>query len=680
MAISLETIQPLLNWLQLHPYLAGLIVFLISLSESLAIIGLLIPGTVVMTAIGGLIGSGILPLAPTIAWAIAGAIAGDGISYWLGHHFHQHLRDFWPFNRIPKLLKKGEIFFFAHGGKSVFLGRFIGPIRPVIPVIAGMMNMSPLRFTLANISSAISWAILYMAPGIFLGALSQQLAPHVWPRLFALLLITLLLLWLFGWLLRRLITYSQQSLHQAATRCWQYIITRPQWQWLARMLTSQQNSTLGTNQLLLASLWLISLGLLIWSVNQYTPHSWMSSLNVPLLNFFASLRVIALDKIAVTLTLFSQPWLILSIAGIFLVGLLTLSYWRTSFYYAFGLVLAGLAIFWLKNHASVPQVSGFVFDPNFKLPACCCVLLSCVVLGNIFVMTSYSLRKSLLKPFLILLILISITPLYLQLSWAIDIVTATTFALFIVLSVALFYYRQTNLQANINVLLLGICFIAVISVSLSLYSNYQPLSKKLERTLPKQAYQMNTWWSLEQQPLVLYRQNRFGNPVQLLNVQWASYQQNIIDIMTKNGWQKAPKTNIAVILNRLTANNTGMELPLLPQVYLGHKANLIMTKLVDNHLLILRLWSTNTIIQPNNLPLWIGSISYHRGKHKASNNNFTAGDIAPRKLLQNDLTEFDWKRIPHPQLPCLNSIEDRDCDGWLLMIRPLLSRTKHHAS
>lgn len=120
----LAEIKPFLDWLQLHPHWGGFIAGLIAFSESLVVIGLLIPGSVMMTAIGTLIGADILPFTITILWAIAGAILGDTLSFWLGHHYHERLRDFWPFRTHPKILAKGEQFFLSHGRKGVFIGRF----------------------------------------------------------------------------------------------------------------------------------------------------------------------------------------------------------------------------------------------------------------------------------------------------------------------------------------------------------------------------------------------------------------------------------------------------------------------------------------------------------------------------------------------------------------------------
>src|ERR1700724_3063092 len=92
---------PILQWLNTHPELAGLATFLISAAESVAIIGTIVPGSVMMTAIGALVGAGIIPFWSTLVWAILGAIVGDGISYWLGYYFKNSLHDTWPFRQHP---------------------------------------------------------------------------------------------------------------------------------------------------------------------------------------------------------------------------------------------------------------------------------------------------------------------------------------------------------------------------------------------------------------------------------------------------------------------------------------------------------------------------------------------------------------------------------------------------
>lgn len=162
---SAETYQAIQNWLMLNPVWAGLAVFTIAMSESLAVVGLFIPGLLMMGIVGALVSAGVLAIAPTLLYAIFGAIVGDGISYWIGRRFKEHLPYYWPFRRFPQWLARGKKFFLDHGSKSIVIGRFVGPVRPFIPVVAGMMSMDPRVFLFANILSAVIWAPIYMLPG-----------------------------------------------------------------------------------------------------------------------------------------------------------------------------------------------------------------------------------------------------------------------------------------------------------------------------------------------------------------------------------------------------------------------------------------------------------------------------------------------------------------------------------
>ncbi|KES14420.1 SNARE associated Golgi family protein, partial [Gilliamella apis SCGC AB-598-P17] len=54
-----------------------------------------------------------------------------------------------------------------HWAIEVFIGRFFGPLRAIVPLIAGTMHMSTSKFNLANIASAPVWAFVLLAPGAF---------------------------------------------------------------------------------------------------------------------------------------------------------------------------------------------------------------------------------------------------------------------------------------------------------------------------------------------------------------------------------------------------------------------------------------------------------------------------------------------------------------------------------
>ena len=77
--------------------------------------GLVVPGAAVMVAAGALVALGALEFWSTLLAAVAGAIAGDGISYWLGHHYRDRLRSVWPFRSHAQWLSQGENFFRVYG-------------------------------------------------------------------------------------------------------------------------------------------------------------------------------------------------------------------------------------------------------------------------------------------------------------------------------------------------------------------------------------------------------------------------------------------------------------------------------------------------------------------------------------------------------------------------------------
>ena len=145
------------------------VIFAMCFGESLAFVGLLCPGFAFMIAAGALVQSGALDPYMVVAMGALGATLGDFVSYWIGIRFKDRVAGWWPFTRHPEWLRTGHDFFNRHGGKSVFLGRFFGPVRAVIPLAAGMMEMPRRAFWVANIASAVLWAMIVTAQGAAVG-------------------------------------------------------------------------------------------------------------------------------------------------------------------------------------------------------------------------------------------------------------------------------------------------------------------------------------------------------------------------------------------------------------------------------------------------------------------------------------------------------------------------------
>lgn len=153
------------DFIAANQFWAGPILGLIVFGESLAVVGLLVPATALMLVTGGLVGVGTLDPAMVIGWSVGGAIIGDAVSYVAGRWMGPGVVRRWPIRNHRHSVARARLFFRRFGMASIFFGRFLGPIRSTIPLVAGTMLMSHRRFQMANIASAIVWVPVMLAPG-----------------------------------------------------------------------------------------------------------------------------------------------------------------------------------------------------------------------------------------------------------------------------------------------------------------------------------------------------------------------------------------------------------------------------------------------------------------------------------------------------------------------------------
>ncbi|OLO03588.1 MULTISPECIES: bifunctional DedA family/phosphatase PAP2 family protein [Salinicola] len=157
------------------PELLLVIIFAVALIESLAVIGVVVPGVVLLGAAASIAGHGDISLWLVLPAGILGAFAGDNLSFWLGRTQRSRIPRWWPLKQHPDWLSRGHEFFQRYGILSVVIGRFVGPVRPFIPMIAGMLSMPTKRFVVVNLVSALAWAPVYLLPGYLLGRSWEEL-------------------------------------------------------------------------------------------------------------------------------------------------------------------------------------------------------------------------------------------------------------------------------------------------------------------------------------------------------------------------------------------------------------------------------------------------------------------------------------------------------------------------
>lgn len=230
--MSPDWLQPMIEWLAANPGWLALAVFTIALIESLALAGILIPGMAILFAVTVLAGKAGAAVPVLLFWTAVGAILGDLLSFWLGRALKGRLHRVWPFSRYPALIRKAESLFVRHGGVSVLIGRFVGPVRPVLPMVAGAFSMPARHFLMFNVLSALIWAPFSILPGYAIGntlASPVSIPPELYPVIAisggALIAAYLLFFRVQLGLRHQSFTYrwirSQLNRHPALDRLWQ---------------------------------------------------------------------------------------------------------------------------------------------------------------------------------------------------------------------------------------------------------------------------------------------------------------------------------------------------------------------------------------------------------------------------------------------------------------------------
>jgi membrane protein DedA with SNARE-associated domain len=142
-------------------------VFALAFLESFAFLSLIVPATVILFGVGALIGAAGLGFVPLYVAAVAGAFFGDWLAFELALWLGPHVSETWPISRNPGLLQRASEWFERWGPAAIFLGRFFGPMRAGMPLVAGVLRMPRTKFQIANLASALVWAAGILTPGTF---------------------------------------------------------------------------------------------------------------------------------------------------------------------------------------------------------------------------------------------------------------------------------------------------------------------------------------------------------------------------------------------------------------------------------------------------------------------------------------------------------------------------------
>jgi len=606
-----ETLRDLLTWVAANPGWAHLGVFLVALVESLAIVGLIVPGVIMMVGAGALIATGTLEFWPVCLWAIAGAVAGDGISYWLGRRYRDRLKTLWPFTRYPETLDTGVRFFEKYGGKSVAFGRFVGPVRAVIPLVAGMMGMTAGRFLLANVLSAILWAPAYLLPGIVFGA-SLELAAEAAFHLVLLLFALVGLIWFAAWGVQQIfLLYSPHA------RVWVEGLLRwsefhPRMGEIARALADPRHPDAGTLAAL-AGVLLLTTVLFALVTGFAVAGAPDIPLNKTVLDLALSLQTPAANYLMAALSRLGDLSVILSLVLVVCGWLYWLGEGRQANYWLAAGAFAVLAGPLLKILLQVPRPEiGLTGLTSWAFPSSH-ALRATVVYGFLAVVLAGGMTPAWRwLPYVwasTIVTAVGISRLYFGVQWLTDVVGSLTLGIGWVATLGLAYRRHTGVDGSwrgLGAVALGTLVIAVGVQSSASHDSDVAAYRVEPNTIPitEAEWRTSTWRVLPQTRDDLRKANRHP-----LNLQYAGALDELRSKLAERGWEPGIRLDWSTAMKLLSPSLPLAALPVIPHVHEGSHESLILVKQAPyERRLVLRLWATPYRID-GSTPLWIGNVT-----------------------------------------------------------------------
>ncbi len=597
-----EWVTAILEWIRLHPAMAGLTIALVAFLEGLALVGIVVPGIVILFGFGALVGLGVLDLATVWIWCSAGAILGDGLSFWLGHHFKSHIRDVWPFTRFRDLLRRGEEFFRRHGLKSVLIGRFVGPIRPIMPVVAGMMNMRLRRYLPANVLAGVLWSPVYMLPGIVFGA-SIELAKAVAWRLALLICVLAVLVWGLSWGVRGAYRYLAPHASRFLTSVLRWSQRHPLLGRFTRPLVDPQQPESGTLALfavllLLAAWGLVSLLIAVPLEGGSLPIDRASAAAV------GELRTPWADQAMDFLLRFGSLPVLLPAAALVLAWLLwrrrrlAAYHWLAAL--AIGFALAAV-IGYLLSLSRTP-----VDGESARLLPIMDPVMSVVGYGFFAILAARELpRRRRVWPYVVATLLVALSAfaaLYFDAYRMSDLMIGISLGVLWITILGIAYRRHSRRSFWVvppATLMFGAAGVLAVVTA----GGIAGPAAVTQAPGPVQVIAAEEWWGSAWTAAA-------ERPI---NVQLAGELEPLLAALEQTGWEKPPLADWRTALEMMQPAPTPRTLPVLPAAFHNRPETAVLNRwdpAVPEGQWVLRVWATPVVLDDGR-PLWVAELAWH---------------------------------------------------------------------
>lgn len=609
----LANAQAFLDWIAAHPGLALALLFAASLLDALFIIGAFVPASIFLFGVGALVALGTLDLWPAAGVAAAGALIGDVISFGVGRHYRERLFNMALMRRHPEFVAQGRAFFERHGGKGIWLARFLGPVRSVTPAMAGASGLPLWQFVLIDSSAAYLWALIYILPGVLFGA-SMGLAAEVATRLAGLLVLVFVLGGLIFWLVPLLMTALQQRGER----------------WLGPVLDwSRRHRHLGrfgatladpqqpeTPALAGVALSLVVLGgLWLFSLADAAEHPYPSPVDALIYQTLHDLQTPWGNLLAYAIAQLGSPWVYGPVALAVLGSLVARRKPRAAAHWVAALAFGALISLGLHAVPIRPAPATYYHGLGAAaLPRDLVMVI--VIYGFAAVLLATQRPQRLRRRFYVgstvLVSMILLSRLYLGIEWW----SLTLFSIVVSLTwlgaLGLGYRRHQPERLFVRGFLLPVGLVFFVAAG-ARWSSDAPLPERPFAIAHEQPIQPATWWTGGWQQLPLQRVDLRGRSGAPFNLQWAGDLAAIAAALKADGWQPLAEPSGGNLLRWLTTTSSVDLLPLLPLVHAGrHPALALRQPIDDEHQRVIRLWDSGFQLGLDgggSEAVWLGALS-----------------------------------------------------------------------
>jgi membrane protein DedA with SNARE-associated domain len=640
----------LLHFLTANPSWALAVVVLAAFFEAIAVIGTFVPGSTAMFIAGALVGTGTLNLGWVMVCAILGAIAGDAASYWFGARHKTTIMRLWPFNSHPGILIAGKKYFQKHGAKSVIFARFIAPIRAIVPVVAGMMGMSQLRFFAFNILSALLWAPAHILPGVVFGA-SMELAGAVSFRLVIVVAIFVAIGWMTFKLIGVIVSHARNWADVSRQRLlyWAKRNQRAVGRFVLRALNPDNPATgliVGISMLLL-----IAGAVFVLTMNDVARGNPLVQIDASVYRFLRSFHASLYDRAIFLLSTLGSALTLSMLALAVAIWMTFERRWRTVVSWLIAVAFSQVLILAIQiaalglTTASVTS-SVHAFPSNHVAGAV-------VIYG--FLAFLLARRVGLLSRILVttataaIVVAVALSGLYSGLfSFSAALGGAALAAIWVFLVALTAVWRHPSDPTPRPFMPLVFLVLIALAVAAQVDATRRNEWMAAAKPVPAIVVTPGQWTDRVWRTFSCYRADMEGDRREPITVQWTATADQVRTQLLSRGWEIGTPLSARSVLSLVSPDVTAADLPALPRLNNGEPSTLVFIRpdATGDQRDVLRFWPTAYAVEHQRggapTPIWLGSVVHERLRRPTWPFNVLRPDLRVQPMILDESRTSSW--------------------------------------